>query len=82
MSKSLTNDTYAADFKNSSNERDETFQDAAHTAGSKVRSMLHCASDEISHAKEYVTDEIRSNPVRSGVIVLGLGLLLGALFRR
>ncbi|MDX2073770.1 MAG: DUF883 C-terminal domain-containing protein [Alphaproteobacteria bacterium] len=68
--------------KDGSCEMGESLHDAAHNAGRKVRSMLHSASDELSHARDYVGTEIRSNPVRSSVIALGVGVLLGALLRK
>ena len=57
-------------------------RDAANQAGRKVRSLYNSASDEMSHASDTVTAEIRTNPIRSTAIALGLGLLLGALIRR
>jgi hypothetical protein len=44
--------------------------------------MYNSASDEISHASGAVTGEIRSNPIRSSAIALGLGVVIGALLRR
>jgi len=55
---------------------------AANQAGRKVRSLYNSASDEISHASDTVTTEIRTNPVRSSMIALGIGVVLGALLRR
>jgi ElaB/YqjD/DUF883 family membrane-anchored ribosome-binding protein len=55
---------------------------AGNQAGQKVRSLYNNASDEVTHASEKVTGEIRSNPVRSTVIALGVGALIGALLRR
>lgn len=60
----------------------DNLHNAAHRAGQKVRSMYNSASEEISHASDTVTTEIRTNPVRSSVIALGIGVLLGALIRR
>ncbi len=57
-------------------------RDAANKAGRKVRNLFNNASDEISHATETVTTQIRSNPVQSSMIALGVGVLLGALLRR
>jgi ElaB/YqjD/DUF883 family membrane-anchored ribosome-binding protein len=54
----------------------------ANQAGRKVRSLFNSASDEILHAGDTVTAEIRNNPVRSSMIALGAGILLGALIRR
>jgi len=59
-----------------------TVVDAAHDAGRKVRGFIDSATDELTHAKETVTKEIRTNPVQSSVIALGVGFVLGALFRR
>lgn len=55
---------------------------AANKAGRKVRNLFNNASDEITHAKDAVTTEIRSNPVQSSIIALGLGVILGAIIRR
>lgn len=43
--------------------------------------LYDSASHEISHASSAVTNEIRSNPVRSSAIALGAGVLLGMIFR-
>jgi ElaB/YqjD/DUF883 family membrane-anchored ribosome-binding protein len=51
-------------------------------AGRRMRDMIHSASDEVSHAKDTVTTQIRSNPVQSSMIALGIGFVVGALFRR
>ena len=51
---------------------------AANQAGRKVRNLYNSASDEISQASETVTKEIRTNPVRSSMIALGIGVVLGA----
>lgn len=68
--------------KNSAHEKLDDLQNAANQAGRKVRSVFNSASDEISHASDTVTSEIRTNPIRSSVIALGIGVLLGALIRR
>ncbi len=54
----------------------------ANEAGRKIRSLYNSASEEISQAGDKVSAEIRTNPVRSSMIALGLGVLLGALIRR
>lgn len=54
----------------------------AHDAGHKVREMLSTASDEISHISDKVTKQINDKPVQSSLTALGLGVLLGILFRR
>jgi len=55
---------------------------AANNAGRKVREFIHTASDEFAHTKDTVTTQIRTNPVQSSLIALGVGFVLGALFRR
>ena len=55
---------------------------AANEAGRKVRNLYNSTSDEISHVSDTVTAEIRANPVRSSMIALGIGVVLGALLRR
>lgn len=82
MFNSPTKDTNTINLKDASAEMGENLHDAAHNAGRKVRGMIHTASDELSHACDYMGAEIRSNPVRSSVIALGVGVLLGALLRR
>jgi ElaB/YqjD/DUF883 family membrane-anchored ribosome-binding protein len=68
--------------KDSPSEAATTLHVAANNAGRKVRSLYTAASDEMAHTRDKVTGEIRSNPVRSSVIALGVGVLLGALLRR
>lgn len=82
MFNSPTKDGNTINLKDASCEMGESLHDAAHNAGRKVRGVIHSASDELSHAREYVDMEIHSNPVRSSVIALGVGVLLGALLRR
>ena len=55
---------------------------AANEAGHKVRHFIDDASDRITHASETVTTQIRSNPVQSSMIALGVGFLVGLLARR
>jgi ElaB/YqjD/DUF883 family membrane-anchored ribosome-binding protein len=54
----------------------------ANEAGKKVRNFIDHAGDEFGHASDKVSGEIRANPVRSSVIALGIGFVLGALVRR
>ena len=54
----------------------------ANDAGRKVRHFIDSASDEFGHATDKVSGEIRANPVRSSVVALGIGFLIGALIRR
>lgn len=54
----------------------------AEKAGRKVRNFVDTANSQITEASDRVSEEIRTNPVRSSAIALGIGFVLGALFRR
>ncbi len=60
----------------------EDLRDAAGKAGRKIRGIVDSAGDEFTHARDVVTSQIRTNPVQSSMIALGVGVLLGALLRR
>ena len=72
----------ARNIRDEANDTARDVRNAANTAGRKVRGFINNASDEISHAGETVTTQIRNNPVQSSAIALGVGFILGALFRR
>lgn len=57
-------------------------QKVAGKASRSVRDFMHSAGEEITHAKDTVTTQIRSNPIQSSAIALGVGIVLGALLRR
>jgi ElaB/YqjD/DUF883 family membrane-anchored ribosome-binding protein len=82
MFNSPAKETSTINLKDGSCEMSDNLHVAANNAGRKVRSMYNSASDEISHAGEYVGSEIRNNPVRSSIIAVGVGVLLGALLRK
>ena len=75
-------DDTVTNLKDSMHDINGELHNAANQAGRKVRSLYNSASDEITHASDTVTSEIRSNPVRSSLIAMGVGVLLGALLRR
>jgi len=54
--------------------------DYAHDAGQKVRSLYDQTRDTTSRVSHDVETEIKANPVRSSLIALGAGFILGALF--
>lgn len=60
----------------------ESLRDAANKAGRKARNLYNSACDELAHARDTVTSEIRTKPVQSSFIALGAGVLLGMLMRR
>lgn len=70
------------DAKQTLHATDSGLHQAANQAGRKASGMFNTASDEIVHASEKVTEEIRSSPVRSSVIALSMGVALGLLLRR
>lgn len=82
MLNSPTKDDTITHLKESANELGADLHAAANQAGRKVRNMYDNASDEISHVSDKVAGEIRTNPVRSSMIALGIGLLFGTLLRR
>ena len=55
---------------------------AANMAGHKVRNLYDTARNEISHATDTVSTQIRTKPVQSSLMALGVGFVLGSLFRR
>lgn len=75
-------DAIVGNAENLACEMKDSITSAATQAGQKVRSLYNEASDDITHAGEKVTTEIRGNPVRSVVIALGVGAIIGALLRR
>jgi ElaB/YqjD/DUF883 family membrane-anchored ribosome-binding protein len=82
MINSPSNDTTVTNLKNSDSDFGNDLHNAANQAGRKVRSMYNAASDEVAHASDVVTTEIRSNPIRSSAVALGVGVILGMLLRR
>lgn len=86
----------ASTTQNNAGQTADTAHDAAHTlkgelrhalhvvndASRKVRSAINNAGDEISYVSEKATGEIRNNPVRSSILALGAGIVLGMIIRR
>jgi ElaB/YqjD/DUF883 family membrane-anchored ribosome-binding protein len=75
-------DDTVSKFKNSDYDKNGDVRNSAHQVGRKVRDMFNTASDEISQANDKVISEIRTNPVRSSIVALGVGMLIGAVLRR
>lgn len=61
---------------------EDELYDVAREAGRQMRSFINSADKEISGATDFVVTNIKEKPVQSGAIVLGIGVLLGFLFRR
>lgn len=68
--------------KNSEHKISDGLHEIAHHAGETARGLYNSASNEFSHAGERVKAEIRTNPIRSSAIALGVGALIGLLIRR
>lgn len=64
------------------NETVDNLSEYANRAGRTVRHYIDNASDEISHASEKLSTEIRTNPIRSSLIALAAGFVIGSLIRR
>ncbi|MFM9889682.1 MAG: glycine zipper domain-containing protein [Rickettsiales bacterium] len=56
--------------------------DYAEKAGHEVRKFIDDTTDQMSDARERLTNEIHDHPLRSSAVALGIGVLLGALIRR
>lgn len=56
--------------------------DMAEKAGRQVRGFIDSASSQISDASDRISGEIHDNPVRASLVALGVGFVLGVLFRR
>jgi ElaB/YqjD/DUF883 family membrane-anchored ribosome-binding protein len=82
MSATTANDDVVREVKNTAHRVNDDLHDAANRAGRKVRGMLDNAEDEVTYVSDRMTSEIQTHPLRSGMIALGVGVLLGALWRR
>ncbi len=60
----------------------ENISGYAHEAGKKMRDTFASANDHIEVACTKVKSEIETNPVRSSLVALGAGVVLGMLLRR
>ncbi len=56
--------------------------DYANEAGQKVRSFVDRQLEQTRGVTDTIQDEITGNPVRSSIIALGVGFVLGALLTR
>ncbi len=72
-------DDAITDLKESVSEIKDDLNSVANQAGRKFRKILTAANDEFFEVSDKVTSEIRSNPVRSSAIALGVGFVVGLL---
>jgi ElaB/YqjD/DUF883 family membrane-anchored ribosome-binding protein len=54
----------------------------ANKVGSEVRDYVDTVNEDITTAANAITGEIRTNPLRSSLIALGVGVILGVLLRK
>ena len=54
----------------------------AHQAGGHLREYADSAETNVKETADSVAKQIRANPIKSSLIALGAGVVLGALFRR
>jgi ElaB/YqjD/DUF883 family membrane-anchored ribosome-binding protein len=60
----------------------DTCASIANKAGKKLREELDSAEVEINNTTANLAKKIQDKPLQSGLIAVGLGFVLGALFRR
>ena len=60
----------------------EDLEEIAHRAGCHARELADSAGDNIGDISENVTSKIRKKPIQSVAAAVGIGLVLGILFRR
>lgn len=70
------------DLRDAGRDTSKNFNQYAEKAGHDLREFIDHTSDKIHHASDRVVGEIRTNPIRSSAMALGIGVLLGALIRR
>lgn len=70
------------DLRDAKQEARHDISEMANNAGRQVRQFFDSASDQLSDANDRIVSEVRENPVRSSLIALGLGFVIGALVRR
>ncbi len=60
----------------------DTLNRFTNEAGRKVRSYYETASGSVNELADKMQDEIKNNPMRSSLMALGAGFILGVLLRR
>jgi ElaB/YqjD/DUF883 family membrane-anchored ribosome-binding protein len=70
------------DARNTADRTEDNVVNAAESAGRKVRDFIDEASEKIHTATDKVTSEVNHNPMQSTLAALGIGFVLGMLFRR
>ena len=78
----MLNKAVKTNVKTAANDVRDEIDSISAQATRMARELLESAQEELEHMSGAVTDEIRANPWRSGLIALGVGVAIGALLRR
>ncbi len=70
------------DARATAGEAKSQMRDTANKMGRTVRGFIDSTGEEISHAADTVKHQIQEKPVQSALVTLGVGFVLGLLFRR
>ena len=81
MYSGISRDNYSRNPNEAANTK-EAVVDTLNKAGQKVSETLSSASEKISKATTTTTEHVRSNPIQSTFLALGIGYVLGKLFSR
>jgi len=60
----------------------EDWEGMARRTGQRAHELMDSSGHNLTHAGLAVKTKIRDNPIQSSLIALGLGLVIGKLFRR
>ena len=58
------------------------YTDLANKAGQKLREVVDLTADEARDTTAIIVRQMRSNPIQSSAIAVGIGMLVGLLLRR
>jgi len=73
---------FKADTREAASAMKDDLEDAARRTGRHARDIVDSAGHSLSGAGEVLTVKIRDNPVQSSLIALGVGIVLGILFKK
>jgi len=73
---------FSTDVKETYEETKDSLNQSAQKIGHEARELYDSASTELTQVSASMAKEIRSNPLRSSAIALGIGIVMGILLRR
>lgn len=62
--------------------KQQNYENKARKTGAQLRQVIDSATGEVSHVADEVQARIKGEPVKSTLIALAAGVVLGLLFRR